>query len=501
MTAAVGTRLAGRYVLEERIAGGGMGEVWRARDEVLERTVAVKLLRREHADDADFIGRFREEARHAASLTHPGIASVYDYGEQPGDDEPGGTPYLVMEYVDGETLSSLLSRAGGPLGASQALDIVGQAAFALQAAHDAGIVHRDVKPGNLMVRRDGLVKVTDFGIARAQGAGGRTRTGDVIGTAHYLSPEQAEGRSATPASDIYALGVVTYEALAGRRPFAGEAPVSVALAHVRTEPPPLPDDVPGPVRDLVAHAMRKDPAARPASAGEFGRTAMALASDPSGTATTVVRRAAPATTQTTPAPAPAPAPPEPRHAPGQRRVRNRMIAAGAVVVLIGGLLLWLLTPARAELPDVTNIPVAKARSALTAAGMHVTTKTQHDAGHPAGVVIWQQPAPHTTVDKGSTVTLVLASGPLLVTVDKTAYVGKPADQVKAALTRLGLQVAEQPQPSAAPAGSVLDVAPAGQVRERTLVTLTVATAPPPAPARNGAGHDNGHGSGPKKGHD
>ncbi|MGN6612519.1 MAG: protein kinase domain-containing protein [Angustibacter sp.] len=258
-----GLRVGGRYELTSRIAGGGMGEVWRARDGVLGREVAVKLLRREYADDETFLERFRAEARHAASLSHPGIASVYDYGED------GGTAFLVMELVEGEALSHRIKREGA-LPTAMAVPLIQQAAAALQAAHAAGVVHRDVKPANLLLTADDQVKITDFGIARARDQVPITRTGEVVGTAQYLSPEQALGRPATPRSDLYALGVVAYEALTGRRPFDADTVVATAVAQVHQAPEPLPDDIPPQVADQVLKAMAKDPADRPVSAAAFG---------------------------------------------------------------------------------------------------------------------------------------------------------------------------------------------------------------------------------------
>ncbi|MGH8938175.1 MAG: protein kinase domain-containing protein, partial [Actinomycetes bacterium] len=239
--------LGSRYRLTDRIAGGGMGEVWRARDEVLGRDVAVKILRREYAEDPTFLERFRAEARHTASLSHPNIAAVYDFGQ--GDDDLG-SPFLVMELVPGEPLSALVAREG-PLAPDRTLDIIGQTALGLQVAHDTGVIHRDVKPGNILVTPDGAVRITDFGIARAVGAVPLTRTGAIMGTAFYISPEQASGGQITAASDLYSLGIVAYECLSGRRPFPGDTPVSVARSQGRDEPPALPEAVPAPVRDLV----------------------------------------------------------------------------------------------------------------------------------------------------------------------------------------------------------------------------------------------------------
>src|SRR4051812_12974406 len=254
-----GDLLGDRYRLESVLAGGGMGRVWRAHDTRLQRPVAVKILRSELTGDPAFLSRFRAEAQHAALLNHPHIAAVHDYGEAVREEER--LAYLVMELVEGETLSDLLARSGR-LDVPRTLRIVRQMASALAVAHSSGVVHRDVKPGNVLLTVDGDVKITDFGIAWSASSVPLTRTGQVIGTAHYLSPEQAQGAKAAPASDVYALGVVAYECLAGRRPFEGESSVQVALKQIGELPPPLPPDVPGEVRRLVERAMAKDPAAR-----------------------------------------------------------------------------------------------------------------------------------------------------------------------------------------------------------------------------------------------
>ncbi|HEX6472207.1 MAG TPA: protein kinase [Streptosporangiaceae bacterium] len=253
--------LSNRYRLERQLAAGGMGEVWEATDELLIRPVAVKLLRREYVSDEAARSRFRAEARFAAALQHGGIAQVYDYGEQ--DD----LAYLVMELVPGEPLSKILLR-NGVLSTEAALDLVSQAARALQIAHDAGIIHRDIKPGNLMVTADGTVKITDFGIARNGQVSELTQAGMVMGTAHYVSPEQASGKEITTATDLYSLGVVAYECLAGRPPFDADSAVAIALKHVREAPPELPPEVEAPVRELVRQLLAKDPANRPAGAQE-----------------------------------------------------------------------------------------------------------------------------------------------------------------------------------------------------------------------------------------
>ncbi|GAB3596972.1 hypothetical protein GCM10027408_07510 [Microbacterium tumbae] len=259
----------GRYELLSRIAIGGMGEVWEATDHVIGRTVAIKILKDEYMGDPGFLERFRAEARHAALVNHEGIASVFDYGEE------NGSAYLVMELVPGEALSTILERDGA-LSADKTLDIVAQTASALQAAHAAGLVHRDIKPGNLLITPDGRVKITDFGIARIADQVPLTATGQVMGTVQYLSPEQASGHPASPATDTYSLGIVAYECLAGKRPFTGESQVAIAMAQINEQPPPLPPTVPIPVQNLVMAMIAKKPADRPSSSATVARAAQAL---------------------------------------------------------------------------------------------------------------------------------------------------------------------------------------------------------------------------------
>jgi serine/threonine-protein kinase len=260
--------LADRYELQDLIATGGMGQVWRACDRLLERPVAVKVLRSEYADDPVFLERFRCEARHAASLSHPNIAAVLDYGETRDAGSGERLAYLVMELVEGAPLSVRLE-ADGPLPPEDALSVLRQTAAGLAEAHRAGLVHRDVKPANILVRPDGRVKLTDFGIAWSADSVPLTRTGQVVGTAQYMSPEQATGERVGPATDVYALGLVGYESLAGRPAFAGTNPVAVALKQLREDPAPLPGDLPPVVRDLIDAALVKDPRERPHDAAAF----------------------------------------------------------------------------------------------------------------------------------------------------------------------------------------------------------------------------------------
>jgi Protein kinase domain len=264
--------LASRYRLDALIASGGMGAVWRAVDLVLDRPVAVKLLRAELAQHADTIARFRSEARHAAGLSHPSIAQVYDFGEA-ADDDPA---FLVLELVDGPPLTELI--ATGLLPPDQVMDIVAQVASGLAVAHAAGVVHRDIKPANLLLDSSGIVKITDFGVAYAAGSAPLTRTGTLIGTPAYLAPERIAGQAAGPASDLYSLGMVAYECLAGAVPFTGTA-MEIALAHRMQWLPPLPASVPARAAGLINDLTAKDPGGRPADAAEVATRARALRDD------------------------------------------------------------------------------------------------------------------------------------------------------------------------------------------------------------------------------
>ncbi|MFF0991048.1 protein kinase domain-containing protein [Kocuria nitroreducens] len=275
------TVLGGRYALTDRIAIGGMGEVWKAKDRVLGRIVAVKILKEEYNGDPNFLQRFRAEARHTALLNHPGVANVFDYGEEEG------SAFLVMELVPGEPLSNIIERQKR-LEPDTVLNYIGQTARALAAAHAQGLVHRDVKPGNLIITPDNRVKVTDFGIARLADQVPLTATGQVMGTAQYLAPEQATGQTATGSSDIYSLGIIGYECLAGRRPFTGESQIAIALAQVNDPPPPLKDSVPETVRALLMSMLAKDPTDRPATAGALATAVDAIRRGDEGAAVAAV---------------------------------------------------------------------------------------------------------------------------------------------------------------------------------------------------------------------
>ncbi len=382
MTPTEGTTLSSRYTLTRRIAVGGMGQVWEAIDTVLGRTVAVKLLHRALSQEGDFADRFRAEARHAASLHHPNIATVFDYGE----DE--GTAYLVMESVPGQPLSQIIAERA-PLSAPETAAILAQAAAALQAAHQGGVIHRDVKPANILITPDGVAKLTDFGISRAIGAAPMTQTGQVLGTAQYLSPEQALGQSATAASDIYSLGVVGYEMLTGARPFDAGTAVATALAHVNQPPPALPESIPAGLRDVITAALAKAPADRPASAAAVSRAlrmpSAALSSEAEAPPTAPTRTAVPpkpasASTPTRAMPAltqvmlaqTMPAEPGDSPDPRSRRRPARLLGAIVVAVMLGALGIFALvggdagtnTPENTTSTTATPAPTASANTVV-----------------------------------------------------------------------------------------------------------------------------------------
>jgi len=260
MTLSTGATLGGRYTLGTAIASGGMGTVWEATDEVLRRPVAVKVMRPQGPEDDAFLERFRDEARGSASLHHPNIASVFDYGEE------DGTAYLVMELVPGRTLGEIIRERDGGMPAEEVRSLLGQAALALSAAHEAGVVHRDVKPANIIVTPEGRVKLTDFGIARVGDGAGHTLTGEVLGTPDYISPEQALGDPATASSDLYSLGIVAHEMVTGRKPFDMGSPVATAIAQVTDPPPELPATVPLDLREVIGACLAKSATDRPAHA-------------------------------------------------------------------------------------------------------------------------------------------------------------------------------------------------------------------------------------------
>jgi serine/threonine-protein kinase len=439
-----------------------MGEVWQATDLVIGRTVAIKILKDEYLGDPGFLERFRAEARHAALVNHEGIANVFDYGEEEG------SAYLVMELVPGEALSTILERER-VLSTDRVLDIVAQTASALHAAHSAGLVHRDIKPGNLLITPDGRVKITDFGIARIADQVPLTATGQVMGTVQYLSPEQASGHPASPTTDIYSLGIVAYEALAGKRPFTGESQVAIAMAQINEAPPELPVTVSEPVRNLVYACIAKNPADRPASAAHLARAAQALRrGDVAGAASAVpgvlgagtlpaLLRENPATQATrllTTANAVESGPPT---APLETKTRSPWtwpliaLVAILVVVLVGTLITLLANPSPAPNKTPTNSASSPSPSATT-------------------------PSPSPTSD--------------LVNIGPTKFIGEKLAQVQSELDQLGLGANmvpdATPAPDASKVGTAYFVNPTGNVHKGDTITVRFYGDVPATPSQPGA---------------
>ncbi|NYE36319.1 serine/threonine-protein kinase [Nocardioides cavernae] len=489
---------AHRYVLESRIATGGMGEVWAARDSVLDRPVAVKVLKTEYADDARFRTRFATEARHAASLHHGGIAAVFDFGEASLDDGSGTPrPYLVMELVEGQPLSALL-RPDAPLDPAVAAELLAQAGDALGVAHDAGIVHRDVKPANLLVTPDRQVKVTDFGIARAAEAMALTETGQVLGTPAYISPEQAEGRTATAASDVYSLGVVAFECLAGRKPFVADTPVATAIAHLRNPVPELPASVPTDLAAVVRRALAKAPEerfrdgrafaralrepSRAAAAGADAATAVTPAAAPAASASTTQVMPA-ATPAPTPAPTPTPVPTPTAAPPARRRSVPWPTIIGLVAVAAAVLLaVWLGTRDGDDQPTgSTGEPSASSPTGSAETPDETPDETQETPEETAG--------PPETPEKPE---------PTTVEVDPAAYVGRDHKDVEKELRDLGLQPEplELENPGDQPEGIVDSVEPSGSLQEGDAVTVGFWAKVPPGQDPEGPGGSGSDSSGP-----
>jgi serine/threonine-protein kinase len=371
---AAGDVLGDRYRLDEFVAAGGMGQVWRATDTVLGRTVAVKVLLPALLTDPGFEARFRAEARIIAGLRHAGVVNVYDYGESKQADG-GRTLYLVMAFVEGESLSQRIA-AAGRLSVAETMPLIAQAADALNAAHASGIVHRDVKPGNLLVQPDGSVTLVDFGVARSSAVTSVTTGNAVPGTALYMAPEQASGKPVAATTDVYALGAVAYHCLAGHPPFSGDNAIEIALKHLQDEPPPLPDDVPAPARALVERAMAKNPADRYPSAAALARAARGVIGAGGAQPTApLVGMAAVRPTTVRPAiegepktahdltPLPLVGPDEPDRPTNGRRRRAAIIGAAAATVVVAGAFIALLgfSP-DGKTPATTDTPTSAAAS-------------------------------------------------------------------------------------------------------------------------------------------
>ena len=457
--------LGRRYELGEKIGAGGFSEVWRATDVVLARPVAIKLLHLGYAQHAEALTRFRAEAQHAGGLSHENIARVYDYGEP----DPPQPPYLVMELVAGPSLAGMLT--AGPLDPARSLDIIAQTASGLHAAHLAGLVHRDIKPGNLLLAPGGVVKITDFGIARAADSAPVTSTGQLVGTPGYLAPEQAMGEPATSASDLYALGVVAYECLTGAPPFTGPA-LAVALAHRERPLPPLPGQVPADVAALVLELTAKNPAARPRSAGEVARRASQLAGRLAAGA--AAQGGAPfgdpaitVAEQTARYPGVAPGRADAGRPGGHARTPRPNVTEPPTRHL---------APRPAAAPRHSRARRAFGRAVLPAAAAVAVIATAAVLGSQIG----PGPAPHAGTVPSATPSgpVVPASKASTVDVRLRPLIGEPVAVAAQRLRQQGLSVRIAWRRSdEQPPGTVLSVQPSGRRPVGSLVTLTAALRP------------------------
>ncbi|MDE0139683.1 MAG: Stk1 family PASTA domain-containing Ser/Thr kinase [bacterium] len=483
----------GRYELTAQIARGGMSDVFEARDRLLDRKVAVKILHDRFAETDTFVARFRKEARAVANLSHPNVVSVYDWGEE------DGTYFMVMELVKGRSLRDII-QAEGKLLPRRATEIAAEIAKALDAAHRSGVIHRDIKPGNILLTTDGSVKVTDFGVARARNASeGLTKVGSVIGTATYFSPEQASGDPADERSDIYSLGVVLYEMLVGRPPFRGESPVSVAYQHVTAEvvpPSRLNTDVSLELENVVMRALDKDPDRRYGTAADIHHDLLVLLQGrPSPVSQAPV---APPARAPTPQDLP-PAPPRDddayRRQRGQPRQPSQLPFILTAVLLAAGVVLgaYLLLnslsndPAPSTtvpvvtiaIPNVTGLSEEEARIVLQEAGFLVTTSREFSEA-PEDSVIRTEPAVGTVAEEESQVNMVVSDGPALLQVP--TVVGSTRERAIGQLRGQGFAFTERTaRHDTIGVGLVISQDPAGEAKAQvgTVVELVISAGPQP----------------------
>jgi eukaryotic-like serine/threonine-protein kinase len=497
----VGRTLDGRYLVQARIARGGMATVYVALDTRLDRVVAMKVMNAGFADDPDFVARFTREARSAARLSHPNVVAVFDQGS----DADTGAVFLAMEYVSGKTLREVL-RSRGRLPADEALDIMRQVLAGLAAAEQAGLVHRDVKPENVLIADDGQVKVVDFGLVRAaepEPGSGQTTQGVLMGTAAYLAPEQVEHGTADSRTDVYSAGIVLYEMLTGAPPFVGDTALSVAFQHVHSDvpaPSASVPDTPSSVDALVRSATQRNRDDRPANAGVLLTaviaTRAALPRRPAAPAddtypTVIVSRDA-----VDSAAAAAAAGASGTADGGELRPRKRWRGwVGALIVVLlalaaAGLGFWLTVGRYTSVPGVVGMKADTAIAKLQDAGLKGTVgDSAFSATIPKGEVVTSDPSPGSRVKEGATVTLTVSKGPESIPVP--SVVGQPLDQAEKQIRAAGLAVGQvtRAYSETVDQGSVISAnpAPGKELRPNSPVNLTVSKGPAPIPIPNVVG--------------
>ncbi|MCJ0905510.1 Stk1 family PASTA domain-containing Ser/Thr kinase [Rhodococcus sp. ARC_M6] len=494
--------LSSRYELGEILGFGGMSEVHLARDLRLSRDVAIKVLRADLARDPTFYLRFRREAHNAAALNHPAIVAVYDTGE--AETEAGPLPYIVMEYVDGDTLRDIV-RSNGPMAPRHAMEVIADVCAALDFSHRNGIVHRDVKPANIMINRAGAVKVMDFGIARAisDASSPMTQTAAVIGTAQYLSPEQARGEQVDARSDVYSLGCVLFEVLTGEPPFSGDSPVAVAYQHVREDPPTPSEvnrDIPRELDSIILKAMSKNPANRYQSAGDMRSdlvrvlggqrpSAPMVMNDEDRTSILGSVGSDTGNFRTAPDPVDPVNPAAKRRAPeppAKKKGLRYALMGFAAVVVIGLITAFLLNVNTSKIEmvtvpaDLTNQPADSAEATLLNAGFKVERQQKTDKVVAAGNVITTRPVAGVRIEKGSTVTLDVSTGPEQVAIPRLT--GLSQDDAERKLNAVGLRLDPtigQVASTVAEVDKVVNQDPASGVSVTldSAVSITVGTGP------------------------
>jgi serine/threonine-protein kinase len=466
------TTVDGRYRILDRIGSGGMADVYRAEDTHLGREVALKVLHRRFAQDAEFVERFRREARAAAGLQHPNVVGVYDRGEHEG------TYYIAMELLRGPTLKDIVN-SDAPLDQLRVIDLGVHILQAAEFAHKRGVVHRDFKPHNVMVDDDGVPKVTDFGIARA-GASEMTETGSIMGTAQYLSPEQAQGHSVTAASDIYSIGIMLYEMLTGRLPFGGDSAVSIALKHLSEQPPPMSGEslhIESNLESVVMGALAKDPAARWASAEDFAQALEAcrpyVEAQRDGAERTDGTAAFAAVPPVVVADVPERDPEEEEHR------RWPMFTLGLLVLVLIGLMVFAFTrPEEVDVPRVVGQQLSDARDRLDRAGFEQVDVERERSLAPVDRVLRQDPDPGESAPQDEPVKLIVSDGPGQVRVPSVKDL--PQERAIKELDKAGLKVTADPQPSdGVKRGFAIGTSPAAgtEVDRASRVRLFVSSGP------------------------